>query len=199
MKMSQYFIFLVLCINSCSFLPEPGDETKKFTLDSLTEVERTKNKSPKVETLIIDQPTVYPPLDQTRVAIKPTPSTIDYIADIEWADRLGVLIYENMIQSFQNSGVFKSVGRLNAGLDGKYLLGCDVRKFFEAAAQSCVEVEYFVQLSTLHDRQTIATQIFNVCIPLVDKSEIAVMAALNQANQNIMKQILTWVEEKTKS
>lgn len=189
------FIFLTL-LASCSFLPEPGAETKKFTLEPLPLNSVEKHK---LDPIIVDQPTVYPPIDQTRVAIKPTSSTIDYIAGIEWADRLGVLIHENMIQSMQNSGIFQSVGRLNSGLDGKYLLTLDVRKFAKAEEDCCAEVEYFAQISTLQDRKTVANQIFNAKSPLESKDEAGVMDALNRANQDIVLQILNWTKAHSKS
>lgn len=189
----KYLGLLTLCLfTSCSLLPEPGGETKKFTLDPLPAV---KSQST-LGAIIVDQPTVFPPLDQMRVAIKPTPSTIDYISGIEWADRLSVMIHENMIQSFQNSGIFQSVGRLNSGLDGQYLLTVDVRKFEKSAESCCAEVEYFIQLTQLHDRKVLDRGLFRETSPLGEHDEVAVMHALSTANQEAMKRIQAWIVEK---
>ncbi len=188
MKLTTLLITLLLA--SCSILPEPGEETKKFTLEPLP---FTENRASTLGPIIIDQPTVYPPLDQMRVAIKPTPETIDYISGIEWADRLSVMIHENMIQSFQNSGAFQSVGRLNSGLDGEYLLTVDVRKFEKSAVACCAEVEYFVQLTRFHDRKILGRKLFHETHPLQERDAVSVMSSINMANQKVMKSIETWV------
>ena len=186
--------FLLLCgalLTSCSLLPEPEGEIQKFTLTPLSAIELPPKHM--MGAIVIDQPIVYAPLDQSRVAIKPTTLTIDYISGIEWADRLSTLIHENLIQSFQNSGKFHSVGRLNSGLDAQYLLSVDVRKFEKSKEFCCVEVEYFVQLTHLPTRNTTRRQVFSAKLPLQHQDEASLMTSLNDANKQVVGEIISWV------
>ncbi len=176
---------------SCSLLPAPEDTPDRFLLDALSS-QIGKNVRKK-QALIIDQPTIYTPLDNTRVAIMPTEHTLDYIADIEWGDRLGALVHESLIHSFQNAGAFASVGRLNSGVQGERLLAIDVRKFYQRCCDHKAEVEYFVQVFDTKDRKPLASKRFHHAFPLPDKKAITVALVLNDAHQKAMEDMLEWL------
>ncbi len=177
--------------SSCSLIPNPDDKLDRFLLDSTPTpaVLPSKTKKP---ALIIDTPTLYAPLDNTRIAIKPSPSTIDYIADVEWADRLGTLIHESMIQSAQNSGYFEAVGRMNTGLQSRHMLLIDVRQFHKLCCDKKVEVEYFVQLLDMQDRQVLASKSFTMIKDSNEESAKSIALTLNECHKKLTENVLSW-------
>ncbi|MBX9977914.1 MAG: ABC-type transport auxiliary lipoprotein family protein, partial [Alphaproteobacteria bacterium] len=160
--MKYFYILTAIALTSCSLLPEPEGLPDRFLLEGLPPLSgasRAKSFATK-SSIIIDQPMVYAPLDNSRIAIKPTEHTIDYIADVEWGDRLSTLIHESMIQSFQNAALFESVGRLNSGLQSKYMLSVDVRKFNKRCCDQKADVEYFIQIFDTSERRVLASRVF---------------------------------------
>src|SRR5208337_246914 len=95
-------------ISACSLFPQPEEPTKKYVLSSLPNVSSSRH-APYAPQITVDLPSIYPPIDNTRIALKPQISTIDYYADVEWADRLNTLIQESLIYSLQNTGKFRGI------------------------------------------------------------------------------------------
>jgi cholesterol transport system auxiliary component len=185
---------IALFLTSCSLIPEPEGDVKKFTLTSISPQKPSPSHTNR-GSIIIDQPFVASPLDQSRVAIRPTNATIDYISGIEWADRLSTLLHENIVQNFQNSGNFASVGRLSSGVHADFMLTLDVRKFEKSSENCCVEVEYFAQLSDVQTHQNKGSQLFNTRVSLAHSGEMGVIEALNNANQKALLEMVNWVNK----
>ena len=180
-------------LSSCSLLPEPNDIPDRFLLESIPP--SSASKRAKKSAIIIDTPSVYTPLDNTRIALLPTANTIDYIADIEWGDRLSVLVHESLIQSFQNAALFESVGRLNTGLQAKYLVTVDVREFFRRCCDHKAVATYFVQVFSLSDRKSLNSKLFSQAVSIPDDKAVTVPLSLNQAHKKVVADILSWLEK----
>jgi len=184
---------LVLLLAACSLVPDPGDRIDRFLISPATTADFKRVGAVKKSPLLIETPGVYAPLDNTRIALKPTPSTIDYIADVEWADRLSTLIHESLIQSAQNSGFFEAVGRMNSGLQSKHLLVVDVRKFDKSCADGVVEIEYFAQVMDTQERRILASKSFVLTGDLKENTATDVAQALNQINKQSLVQVMEWL------
>lgn len=193
--MKLYFILVLISLSSCSLFPEPEEQAiERFTLDSLPPNSFNGGGYHTFPSIIIERPFVSSPLDNSRIAVKPTDHTIDYIAGVEWAERLGTLIYESLISSFQNSNRFGTVDRLSDDGNAKLLLAIDVRKFYKRDATHMAEVEYFAHLYHIHNRSNVASNAFYTEIPLSKTPSIADVAlALNQAHKKTVISIINWV------
>ena len=182
-----------LLLSGCSLLPETGNAPDRFLLDPVN-FQNSARPSKLSRALVMDQPVMYAPLDNTRVGIKPTPHTIDYLADIEWGDRLETLIYESTLQSLQNAHIFKSAGRLNGGQQAHYLMAMDVRKFNKTESCNGAEVEYFVQIFDMEKRQGIISKLFYHCAELPKNATAQDVAlTLNTAHGIVVSEMIAWL------
>ena len=86
-------------LSGCDPFSEPCEVIKKYTLDPLAGDARRGSKS--ARHVVVETPLIYPPLDSSRIALKPEKQTIDYFAGAEWGDRLALLIQESVIYSLQ--------------------------------------------------------------------------------------------------
>lgn len=192
LKLSNLIIALGF-LSGCSLLPTPDEQIDRFILDPIdAQHEGTRAlKAP----LVMDQPVMYAPLDNVRIAVKPTPHTIDYLADVEWGDRLETLIHESTLQSLQNANIFQSVGRLNSGHHAHYLMAMDVRKFQKSESSCGAEVEYFVQIFDMDKRQAIASKLFYHCADLPKHAGAKDVAlTLNKAHGASLIDIIQWLK-----
>lgn len=195
--------FLFLCpilftLTACAtLLPPPGDPPKKYTLGVLSKTPSASSSAPVHHQLIVDLPTLYPPIDNTRVSLKPQDQTIDYYADMEWADRLGILIQEALIYSLQNQEVLRGVSRSTETIQANYALKVEVRKFYvnknEAAPSATAQVEYMAHLIKLPERHIIASQQFSHTQLIPEQTMGNIILALNAAHLEATNDLVAWV------
>lgn len=189
--MKKYILIAMLGLTGCSIIPNPGEPPKRFTLEPLSP--RT-GKPLSQHKLMIDLPNVYPPLDNQRIGVVPEANRIDYYADCEWGDRLGVLIQDALIYSLQNRMIFSGVTRANDSVMPDLLLKTDVRKFFVVQTpKPTAVVQYFVQLIRLTDRQVVSQQAFETTLPLDGEALNEISVKLNQANLDVIHKIVNWL------
>lgn len=189
---------LVLPLLGCSILPEPGEPTKKYTLQATGGEDIARAfVGQHSQQLIVDLPTLYPPIDSTRIALKPQEQTIDYYADVEWADRLSALLQESLIYSLQNAKKLRGVSRPTEGIQANYALKTEVRKFYvnqsDKKSPDVAEVEYVVHLVKLPDRQIVATHQFTHTQAISEKNMDTIVRSLNTAHLEASKSLVTWV------
>jgi len=182
---------MVLVLSSCGVLLQPGEPTKKYTLDVLGD-KKESEIGRRSHQLVVELPMIYPPLDNTRIALKPQAQVIDYYADVEWADRLNALIQESVIYSLQNKRIFKGVSRPAEVFKADYALKVEVRKFYTTSSYTA-EVDYMVHLIRLPERQIIVSQQFSSAQPILENSMDAIVAALNKAHLETSKALIEWV------
>jgi cholesterol transport system auxiliary component len=189
---------LALSLAGCSLLPEPGEPTKKYTLGALSDEggSDSEHRSHSRQ-LIVDLPTLYPPLDSTRIALKPQEQLIDYYADVEWADRLSALIQESLIYSLQNKAGLRGVSRPTEGIQADYALKIEVRKFYvdqkEAPQHSTAQVDYMVHLVKLPERHIVVSQQFTHTQTIPEHSMDSIIKSLNTAHLEVSRALVPWV------
>lgn len=193
MKNTVILLSCVLLSGCATLFPNPGEAPKKFTLDAINSIPSGKQSSLKI---MVDLPTVYPPLDNQRIAVVPGPHLIDYYADCEWGDRLGNLLQDSLVYSLQNSQLYKGVGRSSDAILGDYLLKTDVRAFYIEQKPALQAVtSYFIQLIRLSDRQVVSHQTFETKILLKNENLEEIISTLNTANLKNTNKILLWLKQ----
>lgn len=188
----------MLC--ACSLLPAPGEPPKRFTLTALSTSDVFGEDIPhkaRPHQLIVDMPTLYPPIDSTRIALKPQEQTIDYYADVEWADRLSALIQESLIYSLQNKGVLRGASRPTEGIEADYSLKVEVRKFYvdqkDTPHRSTAQVDYMVHLVKLPRRHIVASRNFTHAQAIPENTMDNIIKSLNTAHLEVSRAIVPWV------
>lgn len=191
--MKKSWLIVTLFLSGCSIIPDPGEPPKRFVLDAAKPMVEKKRSPHK---LVVEIPNVYPPLDSQRIGVMPEANRIDYYADCEWGDRLGVLIQDSLVYSLQNRQIFAGVTRTNDSIFPDLLLKTDVRKFFIAQKpKPTAVVQYYVQLIRLQDHHVISQQAFETTLPLAEESLQEVSTKLNEANTQATLKILDWLKE----
>lgn len=191
--MRTFAILLSLCLGACSLIPNPGEPPKRIILSAWKPSEPFKSSHKQI---MIDMPTVYPPLDNQRLALRPKPQMIDYYADVEWGDRLGTLVQDALIMSFQDSKLFAGVTRSIDGIIPDYTVKIDIRQFdVQKSTPDIAKGEYYVQLINVSSRQVVAQETFEIDQKLPDESLGAVIQALNNIHVRLSEQLLSWLQK----
>lgn len=79
--------------------------------------------------LLVATPTAPAALDTRRIALIPTPLSLDYFAGAEWADRVPFLVESAVVRAFQKSGAVRAAGPEDTGLRADFVLQTTVRDF----------------------------------------------------------------------
>jgi cholesterol transport system auxiliary component len=188
-----------LMLSSCSILPQPGEPIKKYTLQSVKPDGLTSSGVVRSHQLIVGLPMLYPPLDNARIALKPQEQTMDYYADVEWADRLGVLLQESLIYSLQNVDGLRGVSRPTESIQADYALKIEVRKFYvdqsDMSHAPAAQVEYMVHLVKLPERHIVASHQFTHTQTVPENTMDMIVKSLNTAHLEVSKALVPWVLE----
>lgn len=68
-------------------------------------------------------------LDTNRIGLSRAALSLDYFADVSWSDRAPAMVRTTLLESMQNSGLFKAVGSDTFNLRSDYLLKTELRDF----------------------------------------------------------------------
>ena len=195
MKIFLLYTLALLSLTGCGLISDPG-EVKRYTLSSLQELDQ--NKTRKLH-LIVDTPQLYPPIDNTRLALVTSEQTIDYYACAEWGDRLANLIQESLIYSLQNSGRFISVSRPGEGLNTDYTLKLDVRNFQvvydKEMKPSHARVTYLAQIVRNSTRRVISRKLVHSNQPVTEEKMDLIANSLNLAHLQASATIINWISK----
>lgn len=188
-----------LMLSSCSILPQPGEPIKKYTLQSVKPGDFPSSGILRPRQLIVGLPLLYPPLDNARIALKPQEQTIDYYADVEWADRLSPLLQESLIYSLQNAGKLRGVSRSAEGIQADYTLKIEVRKFYvdqsDKIHPQVAQVEYLAHIIKLPERHIVASRQFGHAQTIPENTMDMIIKSLNTAHLEATKALVPWVLE----
>ncbi len=192
----MYILPLLLTLSGCSLIPNPGEAPKKFVLDPLPKQEMSK---PQMWQLVVDLPSVYPPLDNQRVALIPKGHVIDYYADMEWADRLGNLVQDTVVYSLQNTSAFKATSRSMDGFIPDYAIKMDVRQFWvdQKTVPAKAVVEYYVQLIRVNDRSVVAAKSIQRSHQIASLETDTIVRGMNQSNKEALQELVNFVDQYT--
>ena len=196
--MKHYLTIVILSLLSgCGpLIPIPGESPKRFNLSAISAEQRAQ---PSPLQLIVDIPTTSVFLDTQRVAVVPAPQQIDYFANMEWAERLQLVVQESLTYSLQNLNLFRTVTRQNDGIIPDRQLKINIRKFqVNLGLKPIAEAEYYVQLINVVSRDEVARHTFTTSIPITIESTPSaedIAAALDQANKNIISDIADWLRK----
>lgn len=206
MRNTKFVIVLMslaaFVMTSCSLIPSPGEPTKKYTLETLPKSGgKRASHHHSSRQLVVDLPTMYPPIDNTRIALKPEAQTIDYYADVEWADRLSGLIQESIIYSFQNKNISKGVNRSSDSANPDYGLKIEVRKFYVEPQtlnhSATAQVDYMVHLLKMPERRILVSKNFTHAQMVPEVTMNHIIQALNTAHLETVNAMVEWVASHT--
>lgn len=141
--------------------------------------------------LVIAEPTALQVLDSDRIAVRRADGGIAFVADAQWADRLPKLVQARLVQSFENAGRLKGVGRPGDRLTADQQLLIDLRSFgFNPATGA--EVELSAKLVGDRSGRIAAARVFSARVPAAGDDAAAIAAALDQAFMQVTIELVRW-------
>lgn len=177
-------------------LPQPGPPPQLFRLSPQSTF---PDELPVVEwALLIDRPDSSAGLDVPRIALQPSPVSLQYYAGAAWSDRAPRMIQGLLSESFENSGRIEAVGTQTLGLRANFLLKSELREF---------QVEYFhgplpvahvrlnVKLVDGTSRRILDGESFFARSAATEDSVEAAVFALDEALNKVIKRVVVWTLE----
>ncbi|MDY8109539.1 ABC-type transport auxiliary lipoprotein family protein [Fulvimarina sp. 2208YS6-2-32] len=143
--------------------------------------------------LLIPEPTAIKTLDSERIVVKPTPYSVEYLAESQWSDRLPRMVQLRLLQAFENTGRVGAVGVPGQGLAIDYQIILEIRRF-EVDVVNGRQAIIEISVKALNDRNGSVrrTQIFTASAPVVGTGNAAFVASLDQAFAKISSDIVAW-------
>jgi cholesterol transport system auxiliary component len=151
--------------------------------------------------LVVAVPDAPASLDGNRIALNPTPATMDYFANASWPDRVPLLVQGLLVEALDNTHRI-SAARDTAGLAPDYVLQSDIRDFQAHYAQALVAgavsappeivVEIEAKLVASPDQRIIGSLDAVQRVTAQANTTDSIVAAFNQALGAALAQIVDW-------
>ncbi|CAO3362226.1 ABC-type transport auxiliary lipoprotein family protein [Azospirillum melinis] len=148
--------------------------------------------------LLVETPAAAAGIDTPRIALARTPTSLDYFADVSWADRAPNMVQGLIVQTFEDSGRIVSVGRDTVGLRSDYVLKSELRDFQAeyatpgAGMPDRVHVRLSAKLVAMPRRTIEAGETFEASAPVRGRSFTDVIAAFDQALGQVTGELVSW-------
>jgi len=133
-------------------------------------------------------------LDTEKIVVEPSPGSVTYLSDAQWADRLPKLLQARMIEAFENSSRIRTVARAGDRVSADVQLVTDIRQFGIEGKDAVVELS--VKLIGTRGGRINAAKIFRASVPAPSTSGGAAAAAINDALAIALVDIVKWTSTK---
>lgn len=147
-------------------------------------------------TVRVEAVTATAGLNTTRIALRPSPTELDYYAGVLWIDVVPVMVQNLLVESLENSGRVDALGPAAAGVPATYALLAHVREFQAEYAQPgslpSVRVRMQVRLVTLPRRESVDAAGAEANLPAASGALDAVVAAFDDALGEVLRTIVVW-------
>jgi len=143
--------------------------------------------------LVVAEPVAIAFLDAERMAVRTQGGSIAYLPGGQWADRLPKLLHARLIQSFENARRVGSVGRPGDRVVAAHQLNSEVRTFEVQEASREAVVEITARIVNDRTGRVVAAEMFAARVPVVAIDAAGAAAALDQASQKVMAEMVRWV------
>lgn len=147
--------------------------------------------------LVIPEPTALLALNTDKILVADAAGAALPLEDAQWADAIPVLLQATLIQSFENSGCFRSINRPTDGLEADFHLLSEIRTFkFVSlpAPEAIIELSARILSS---GGQVIDSRIFREVAPASALTAAAVVGAYNDAFAKLGAAMEAWTAEAT--
>jgi cholesterol transport system auxiliary component len=145
--------------------------------------------------LVVQEPIASAPLDGDRIVVRVGGTSIAVVKGAQWADRLPRLLQNRLIQTFENAQLTRSISRPGDGIAADRSLAWEIRRFEVQTEDAAARVEVSVKILDPSGR-VVAAQIFSASAPGSAGEGAAASAALNEASNDVLRQIVAWASSR---
>ena len=145
--------------------------------------------------LSVEVPTATAGLNSARIALRPTPTTLEYYAGASWIDVVPVMVQNLILESLDNTGKIDVLGREVVGVRADLALLTHVREFqaeYDAAGAPLVRVRLQARLIRLPRRISVAATSEEFTVRAGNTSLPAIVNAFDEAFGKALKRIVEW-------
>jgi cholesterol transport system auxiliary component len=183
-----------LLLSGCSALELVGSEPPR--LFGLTPKSTFAEELPTVAARIdIEVPTATAGLNTARIALKPTPTRLEYYARARWIDVVPVMVQTLLLESFDNSEKIDVLGRGAYGLRADFALLTNIREFqaeYGGDGPPTVEVRLQVRMVRLPRRNTVGSTSAVGRVTAASTSLQDIVTAFDEAFGKATKRLVDW-------
>jgi len=149
--------------------------------------------------LVVREATAAGALMTDRILIKPNRLQAAYLPEGRWTDAAPVLVQSLLVQSLQNGGGFRLVGRDDDGLLPDYSLLIDLRDFqaeavTEGGTAWQVRVGMILTLVREEDRRIAGSRRFEAVVAAGSDATPAIVAAFDAALSQTLREAVAWTQ-----
>jgi cholesterol transport system auxiliary component len=145
--------------------------------------------------LTVEVPTATAGLNSARIALRLTPTTLEYYAGASWIDVVPVMVQNLILESLDNTGKIDVLGREVVGVRADLALLIHVREFqaeYEGAGPPQVRVRLQARLIRLPRRTSLAATSEEFVARAAGTSLPAIVTAFDEAFGKALKRIVEW-------
>lgn len=149
-------------------------------------------------TLSVEVPSATAGLNTARIALRPTPTTLEYFAGASWIDVVPIMVQNLLIESLDNTGRVDVLGREVVGVRADYALLTHVREFqaeYEGGGPPDVRVRLQVRLVRLPRRISLAATSEEAVVQAESNSLDDIVTAFDRAFGDATKDVVGWTLE----
>lgn len=184
-----------LALGGCSAaITGGGDPPRLFTVNPRSGF---TGDLPRVDwNLEIPVPSAPQGLNTQRIALRRSPVTLEYFANVTWTDAAPELIQTALVQTFENSARIAGVGRDSTRFRSDYILATELRDlqadYDNGAGPPQVTVRIVARLIRLPDRAIVGGQVFTHAVRADGTAIDRIALAFDEAVGQACRQIVEW-------
>lgn len=146
--------------------------------------------------LLVEVPTAAGGLNTARIALKPTPTLVQYYAGATWTEVLPVMLHQLIIESFDNTGSIDALDRVTGVNRAAWALVVYIREFqpeyVDTEQPPTVNVRLQARLLRLPRREEAAFSSFEATWPAEDTDLLSIVVAIDEALGVVLKNMVQW-------
>jgi cholesterol transport system auxiliary component len=149
-------------------------------------------------TLSIEVPTAAAGLNSSRIALRPTPTSLQYYADANWAEVVPVMVHALLVESLEDVEGLDIVGRDLVGVRVDFALLTDIREFqvdYREGAEPEVRLRMQTRLVRLPRRSNVASTTVERHVTAADRTIPTIVAGFDAAFAEIADDLARWLIE----
>lgn len=143
--------------------------------------------------VLVPEPRAIRALDTDSIAVRPSPQTLSYYGNVQWADRLPKLVQVALVQSLEDSGRVRAVGLPGEGLLINYQIPIEIRAFelrTDGASRAFVEIA--AKILNDSNGRVVASRVFTAEARAASDEVGPAVAALDQALKQVLDELVPW-------
>ncbi|WP_298965069.1 ABC-type transport auxiliary lipoprotein family protein [uncultured Methylobacterium sp.] len=142
--------------------------------------------------IVVAEPVGIQPFEADRIIVR-AGGTVSFLGGGQWADRLPRLIQTRLIQSLENAGRLRSVGRPGDKVAADIILVSDIRAFDIVAPSREAVVDLSVKLVQDSTGTVTAARVFQARVPVEQVAAPQAANGLDRALSIVLADVVRWV------